>query len=145
MYRRVLVAKKEKDVKKHYEPLPKETEEIASKIIDAAIAVHKTLGPGLLEKVYEVCLCHELVKRGLSVQRQVNVPIVYDGLSFEEGYRIDILVEDQIIIELKAAENYNPVWKAQVLSYLKVTGKRLGLLINFNVPLLKDGVQRVIL
>jgi len=139
------VAKKEKDVKKHYEPLPKETEEIASKIIDAAIAVHRTLGPGLLEKVYEVCLCHELVKRGLSIQRQVNVPIVYDGLSFEEGYRIDILVEDQIIIELKAAENYNPVWKAQILSYLKVTGKRLGLLINFNVPLLKDGVQRVIL
>jgi GxxExxY protein len=75
----------------------------------------------------------------------VNIPIVYDGISFEEGYRIDILVEDQVIIELKAAEKYNPVWKAQVLSYLKVTGKRLGLLINFNVPLLKDGVQRVIL
>jgi GxxExxY protein len=132
-------------VKSSYDPLPKETEEIASRIIDAAIAVHRILGPGLLERVYEVCLCHELVKRGLSVQRQVNVPIVYDGLSFEESYRIDILVEDQIIVELKAAENYNPVWKAQVLSYLKVTGERLGLLIYFNVPLLKDGVQRVIL
>ncbi|MDA3813814.1 MAG: GxxExxY protein [Candidatus Cloacimonetes bacterium] len=132
-------------MKSSYDPLPKETEEIASRIIDAAIAVHRILGPGLLERVYEVCLCHELVKRGLSVQRQVNVPIVYDGLSFEESYRIDILVEDQIIVELKAAENYNPVWKAQVLSYLKVTGERLGLLIYFNVPLLKDGVQRVIL
>ncbi len=139
------MAKKENDVKKYYKPLSKETEEIASKIIDAAITVHRALGPGLLEKVYEVCICHELIKRGLSVQRQVNVPITYDGIKFEEGYRIDILVEDQIIIELKAAENYNPVWKAQVLSYLKVTGKRLGLLINFNVPLLKDGVQRIIL
>ena len=139
------MAKKEKDVKKHYEPLPKETEDIASKIIDAAIAVHRVLGPGLLERVYEVCLCHELEKRNLKFERQVNVPIVYDGISFEEGYRIDILVEDQIIIELKAVENYNPVWKAQILSYLKVTGKRLGLLTNFNVPLLKDGVQRVIL
>lgn len=139
------MAKKENDVKKYYKPLPKETEEIASKIIDAAIAVHKVLGPGLLEKVYEVCLCHELEKRNLKFERQVNVPIVYDGINFEEGYRIDILVEDQIIIELKAVENYNPVWKAQVLSYLKVTGKRLGLLINFNVPLLKDGIQRVIL
>ncbi len=132
-------------MKKHYESLPKETEEIASKTIDSAIAVHRALGPGLLEKVYEVCLCHELEKRNLKFERQANVPIVYDGISFEEGYRIDILVEDQIIIELKAAENFNPVWKAQVLSYLKVTGKRLGLLINFNVPLLKDGVQRVIL
>ena len=102
-------------------------------------------GKILLERVYEVCLCHELEKRNLRYERQVNIPIVYDGISFEEGYRIDILVEDQIIIELKAVENYNPVWKAQVLSYLKVTGKRLGLLINFNVPLLKDGVQRVIL
>ena len=132
-------------MKKHYEPLPKETEDIASKIIDAAIAVHRVLGPGLLERVYEVCLCHELEKRNLKFERQVNIPIVYDGISFEEGYRIDVLVENQIIIELKAVENYNPVWKAQVLSYLKVTGKRLGLLINFNVPLLKDGVQRVIL
>jgi GxxExxY protein len=132
-------------MKKHYKPLPKETEEVASKIIDAGIAVHRTLSPGLLEKVYEVCLCHELVKKCLFVQRQVNVPIMYDGISFDEEYRIDILVEDQIIVELKAAENYNPVWKAQVLSYLRVIGKRLGLLINFNVPLLKDGVQRVIL
>jgi GxxExxY protein len=132
-------------VKSSYDPLPKETEEIASRIIDAAIAVHRILGPGLLERVYEVCLCHELVKRGLSVQRQVNVPIVYDGLSFEESYSIDCLVEEELFVELKAAENFNPVWKAQVLSYLKVTGKRLGLLINFNVPLLKDGVQRVIL
>ena len=98
-----------------------------------------------MENVYELCLCHELEKSGLSVQRQVNVPIIYDGLKFEEGYRIDILVNDEIVLELKAVENSNPVWKAQVLSYLKVTGKRLGLIINFNVPLLKQGIQRVIL
>jgi len=85
-------------MKKYYKPLSKETEDIVSKIIDAAMVVHRTLGPGLLEKVYEVCLCHELEKRNLKFQKQVNVPIVYDGLSFEEGYRIDILVEDQIIV-----------------------------------------------
>ncbi len=132
-------------MKKIFDSLPRETEKVASEIINAAMTVHRTLGPGLLEKVYEVCLCHELEKRNLKFQKQVNVPIVYDGISFEEGYRIDILVEDKIIIELKAVENYHPVWKAQVLSYLKVTGKRLGLIINFNVPLLKDGVHRVIL
>jgi len=103
-------------VKNLYEPLPKKTEEIASKIINAAITVHKALGPGLLENVYELCLCHELEKFGLSALRQVNVPIIYDGLKFEEGYRIDILVNDEIILELKAVENSNPVWKAQVLS-----------------------------
>ena len=132
-------------MKKFYEPLPQETEDIATKVYNAALRVHKTLGPGLLERVYEVCLCHEMGKKGLSIQSQMNVPIVYDGIEFEEGYRIEVLVEDQIILELKAADKYNPVWQAQVLSYLKVTGKRLGIIINFNVPLLKDGVQRVIL
>lgn len=132
-------------MKKFYEPLPQKTEGIASKIYDAALKVHKALGPGLLERVYEVCLCHELLKRELKFQRQINIPIVYDGIEFEEGYRLDILVEDQIIVELKAADNSNPVWQAQVLSYLKITGKRLGMIINFNVPLLKNGVQRIIL
>lgn len=127
------------------EPLPLETENIASSIFTAALAVHRALGPGLLERIYEVCLCHELSKLGLKLQQQVNVPIVYDGIEFVEGYRLDILVENQVIVELKARDKSNPVWKTQVLSYLKVTGKRLGMIINFNVPLLKDGVQRVIL
>lgn len=128
-----------------YENLPEETESIARQIVDAAYHVHKTLGPGLLENVYEVCLCHELTKRHIKFKRQVNVPIKYDNMTFDEGYRLDILVEDQIIIELKACDKYNPVWNAQVLSYLKVTGKRLALIINFNVPLIKQGIKRIIL
>lgn len=132
-------------MKKYYKPLSKETERIATLIIDASFQVHKTLGPGLLEKVYEVCLCHELKKRNLKFERQVNVPIKYDNLTFDEGYRIDILVEEQIIIELKACDKFNPVWEAQILSYLRITEKRLGLLINFNVPLIKQGIKRIIL
>ncbi len=128
-----------------YENLPEETERIAKQIVDAAYHVHKVLGPGLLEKVYEVCLCHEFTKRNLKFKRQVNVPIKYDNMTFDEGYRLDMLVEDQIIIELKACDKYNPVWNPQVLSYLKVTGKRLGLIINFNVQLIKQGIKRIIL
>jgi GxxExxY protein len=132
-------------MKKIFDPLPEETEKLAKKIFNSALKVHRKLGPGLLERIYEVCLYHELIKLGLNVLRQVNVPIIYDGIEFEEGYRIDLLVEDTIIVELKASENYHPVWQTQILSYLRITGKRLGMLINFNVPLLKDGVQRVIL
>ncbi len=131
--------------RKNFKTLPEETERIASLIIDAAFQVHKTLGPGLLEKVYEVCLCHEMKKRNLKFKRQVNIPIKYDNLTFEEGYRIDILVEEQIIVELKACDKFNPVWDAQILSYLRITGKRLGLVINFNVPLIKQGIKRIIL
>ena len=123
-----------------------ETEEsVASKIVDAAYTVHKTLGPGLLEKVYEVCFCHELSKRGVKFQRQVDIPINYDGLCFDEGLRLDVLVEDLIICELKAVDEMNPVWEAQILSHLKLTGKHLGFLINFNVPLIKNGIKRIII
>lgn len=132
-------------MQKVFEPLPEETEKLAKKIFDAALKVHRKLGPGLLERVYEVCLCYELEKLGLHVQRQLNVPIVYDGIEFEEGYRIDLIVNKTIIVELKASESFHPVWQAQVLSYLKVIEKRLGMIINFNVPLLKNGVKRVIL
>jgi GxxExxY protein len=107
--------------------------------------VHSALGPGLLENVYEVCLCHELTKRGLSFRRQIVVPIVYDGISFEEGLRLDLLVENLVVCELKAVESANPVFRAQLLTYLKLTGKRLGFLVNFNVPLIKNGLKRVIL
>ncbi len=129
----------------NYKPLSKREESIAEKIVDAAYTVHKILGPGLLEKVCEVCFCHELSKRGLQNKRQVDIPIVYDGLIFNEGLRLDVLVEDLIICELKAVDEMNPVWEAQILSHLKLTGKRLGFLFNFNVSLIKNGIKRIIL
>ena len=113
------------------------TERIAGKIVDAAYAVYRKLGPGLLEKVYEICFCYELEKRGLNYKRQVVIPIVYDQLTFTEGLRLDVLVEDCIICELKALENVNPVWEAQIISHLKLTDKKLGFLINFNVSRFK--------
>jgi len=128
-----------------FKPLSKREESIAAKIVDAAYTVHKILGPGLLERVYEVCFCHELSKRELRCQRQVDIPITYDGLIFDEGLRLDVFVEELVICELKAVDEMNPVWEAQILSHLKLTGKRLGFLINFNVPLIKNGIKRIIL
>ena len=119
-------------------------EEIGKAIVNACIKIHKQLGPGLLEKVYEVCLEHELRKLGYMVERQIDIPIVYDSIAFHEGLRLDILVEKLVIIELKAVELVNPVWVSQVISHLKLTGKNLGYLINFNVPLMKDGIRRFI-
>jgi len=129
----------------NYKPLSKREEIIAEKIVDAAYTVHKILGPGLLEKVYEVCFCHELSKRGLEYRRQVDIPVVYDGMTFDEGLRLDVLVEELIICELKAVDQMNSVWEAQIISHLKLTDKRLGFLINFNVPLIKNGIKRIIL
>ena len=128
-----------------FKPLSKREEFIAEKIVDAAYTVHKALGPGLLERVYEVCFCHELSKRELKYRRQVDIPITYAGMIFDEGLRLDVFVEDLIICELKAVDEMNPVWKAQLLSHLKLIDKRLGFLINFNVPLIKDGIKRIIL
>lgn len=130
---------------KAYEPLTENENRIGKLIVEAAFEVHKNLGPGLLEKVYEVCFVHELQKRGLNVKRQLDIPIQYDGIIFQEGLRLDVLVEDLVICELKAVEQVNPVWVAQVLSHLKLTGKRLGYLINFDVPVIKDGIRRLIL
>ena len=107
--------------------------------------MHKTLGPGLLEKVYEVCFCHVLTQSGFNVKRQLDIPIVFEDFVFDEGLRLDVLVDDLVICELKALENVNPVWEAQLLSHLKLTGKRLGYLINFNVPLIKNGIRRMVL
>ncbi|MGL2962383.1 GxxExxY protein [Flavobacterium sp. RSB2_4_14] len=120
------------------------TEEIGRIIVNAAYKVHKEIGPGLLERVYEVCLAHEIKKAGLDVKRQVEIPIVYDGIEFEEGLRLDLLVEDYVIIEIKAVEQSNPVWQAQIISHLKLTNGSLGFLINFNVPLIKNGIKRFI-
>ena len=119
-----------------------ELNEISNKIIGAAIQVHRTLGPGLLESTYEACLKYELEKRGLKIQSQVGLPVIYDGIKIDLGYRLDILVEDAVIIELKAVTTITPLHEAQLLSYLKLSRKHLGLLINFNVTLLKDGIKR---
>jgi GxxExxY protein len=118
--------------------------EIAKQIVDAAYRVHTTLGPGLFEIVYEVALAHELTKRGLSVVRQQPIPIRYDSITFDEGFRADLIVEDKVIIEVKSIENVAKVHKKQVLTYLRLTGKRLGLLINFGEELIKDGTTRVV-
>jgi GxxExxY protein len=124
--------------------LSERTEEIGKIIVNSAFKVHKQLGPGLLERVYEVCLAHEITKAGLDVKRQVDVPIFYDGIEFSEGLRLDLLVEDSIIIEIKAVEQINPVWEAQIISQIKLLNKDLGYLINFNVPLIKSGIRRFI-
>jgi GxxExxY protein len=127
------------------EPVSNKEDQIGKAVVDSAYTVHRALGPGLLEHVYEVCFCHELSKRGLSFQQQVAVPIVYDGIQFQEGFRLDVLVEDLVVCELKAVDTMNPVYQAQLLTYLKLTGKRLGYLINFNVPLIKQGIKRLVL
>jgi len=129
----------------NYIPLSDKEEKIGEAIVDAAYQVHKTLGPGLLEYVYEVCFCHELNKRELSSRRQVSIPIIYDGIRFEEALRLDVLVEDLVICELKAVEEMKAVFTAQLLTQLRLTGKRLGFLINFNVPVMKNGIKRLIL
>ena len=119
-------------------------EEIAKAIVAAALKVHRELGPGLLEKICEICFCDELTKAGFEVRRQQELPLAYDGIVFEEGLRLDVLVDGLVICELKAVDKLNPVWQAQILSHMKLTGKRLGFLINFNVPLIKDGIRRYI-
>jgi GxxExxY protein len=128
-----------------YQKLTDYEEEIGKAIVNAAYRVHSQLGPGLLEKVYEVCITHELRKAGFAATRQVDIPIQYDGIVFQEGLRLDILVESKVIVEIKAVELVNPVWQAQILSHLKLTGLRLGYLINFDVPLIKEGIRRFVL
>lgn len=115
---------------------------LTAMIIGAAIEVHRYLGPGLLESAYELCLLYELERLGLRVERQKGLPLVYKEIGLEIGYRIDLLVEGLIVVEIKAVENVLPVHEAQVLTYLKLSGCPLGLLLNFNVPLLKDGIRR---
>ncbi len=128
-----------------YDKLSDSEEYLASQIVDIAIKIHKSLGPGLLESVYEKCFEYDLAQRGINYQRQKEVPIIYETLKVEDGLRLDLLIDDLVIIELKAQENYHPVWEAQLLSYPKLTNKRLGMLINFHVPLMKNGIKRLIL
>jgi GxxExxY protein len=121
-----------------------ELNEISGKVIDCSIKVHRILGPGLLESTYEVCLSHELRKSGLKVDSQIALPIIYDDIFIEAGYRIDLMVEDSVVIELKSIERILPIHEAQLLTYLKLSKKKLGLLINFNVTLLKNGIKRMV-
>ncbi|WP_129633029.1 GxxExxY protein [Candidatus Oscillochloris fontis] len=118
--------------------------QISGQIVDAAMKVHTILGPGLLESAYEVCLAHELRKRGLKLSTQVTLPITYDGIQIDAGYRLDLFVEETVIVELKAVSKVLPIHEAQLLSYLKLSGCKLGLLINFHVVHLKDGIKRMV-
>ena len=118
--------------------------DLTGKVIGAAIEVHKFLGPGLLETTYEKCLCRELVLRNFFIERQKELPVEYKGIKLDCGYRLDILVENRLIVELKACESLQPIHEAQLLTYLKLTGIKVGLLINFNVPVLKEGIKRLV-
>ena len=117
---------------------------LSNKIIGAAIEVHKTLGPGLLESAYEQCLCHELNLRGISFERQKELPVVYKQEKLDCGYRLDILAEEAIILELKSCEKIEPIHSAQLLTYLKLSGKSLGLIMNFNMSTMKEGIARIV-
>ena len=119
--------------------------ELTERIIGAAIEVHKALGPGLLESVYEACFCHELRLRGLRFERQIDIPAEYKGVKLDCAYRLDLLVEGKVIVEVKSVETLLPIHEAQLLTYLRLAGKRVGLLINFNTPVLKKGIIRRVL
>jgi GxxExxY protein len=118
--------------------------EISGQIVDAAMRVHTHLGPGLLESAYQACLAYELQQRGLRIALQVPLPVEYEGIRVDAGYRIDMLVEDTILVELKAVDAIHPIHRAQLLSYLRLSGKRVGLIINFNVQHFRDGIVRLI-
>jgi GxxExxY protein len=135
---------KHQDTKTPREALPEETNRVAREVVDSAFAVHTALGAGLIESVYEACLVHELHRRGLNAERQLSLPIVYQNLRLDAGLRLDMVVERCVVVELKAVEAVLPVHKAQLLTYLKLSGYRLGLLINFNTVLIKDGIHRII-
>lgn len=127
------------------EPIPTGLNRIAREIVDAAFKVHKTLGPGLLESAYEACMAHELSLRNLDFRTQVVLPVVYEGVKLDAGFRLDMLVEERVIVEMKAVEKIIPLHEAQLLTYLRLSGLRLGLLINFNVLLIKDGIKRMVI
>jgi len=130
--------------KKVYLPIPADTEQVGKTVLDSAYKVHTTLGPGLLESVYSVTMKHVLEKAGLRVETEVKLPIVFDGEKLDSGLRLDMLVDKCVIVELKSVENMDPVYGAQLMTYLRLSGVRLGFLINFNVPHLKDGIKRFV-
>ncbi len=121
-----------------------EVERVAAEVVDSGLKIHKVLGPGLLESIYENCLCRELQTRGIDCQRQVSLPVVYEGVRLDAAYRIDVIVEHTIIVEVKAVEALTVLHEAQILTYLKLGNYRLGFLMNFNVVLFKNGIKRFI-
>lgn len=129
---------------REFEPLTKRTNDVGREVYQAAMAVHIALGPGLLESVYKACLLEELHQRRLSFRREVGIPLIYRDLILPRGYRLDILVEELVVVEAKAVELLHPVHEAQLLTYLKLSGYRLGFLMNFNVVLMKDGIRRFV-
>jgi len=128
-----------------HENLDPGTNEVGRQVYDAAFEVHRELGPGLLESAYRACLAHELVTRGLTVRMEVGLPVVYREFRLELGYRIDLLVEERVLVEVKAVDALHPVHQAQLITYLRLSQLRLGYLINFNIPLIKNGIRRIIL
>jgi GxxExxY protein len=120
-------------------------EDLTRQIVGAAIEVHKAIGPGLLESVYEECLCHELKLRGLRFQRQVAVPVIYKGVKLESGHRLDVIVEETVILEIKTVDRHHPIFEAQLLTYMRLLQKPVGFVINFNVPILRTGIVRKVL
>ena len=130
--------------RKVFLPISPEVERVGKTVLDSAFKVHTALGPGLLESVYETVLAYEITKSGVLVSTQVAIPIRYDGTTLESGLRLDMLVGDSVIVELKSVETMNPVYEAQLMTYLRLSGIRLGFLINFNVPHLKDGIKRMV-
>jgi GxxExxY protein len=128
-----------------HEAIPVRAEAAARASVDAALHVHKVLGPGLLESAYEHCLAHELIRRGHAVQRQVALPIIYESERLDAGYRLDLVIDQSVIVEIKSVDALAPIHDAQVLTYLKLSGLRVGLLMNFNVALLKQGLKRFVL
>jgi GxxExxY protein len=134
-----------KSFRKFNQDVPEEIERFSKPILDSAYSIHNGLGPDLLENIYELAMVHELGKRGVKVQRQTPLPVIYDGVDLGAGLKLDLLVEGCIIVELKAVETILPVHEAQLLTYLKLAKKRLGFLMNFNVASMKDGINRVVL
>ncbi|MBS1915878.1 MAG: GxxExxY protein [Bacteroidetes bacterium] len=132
-------------VENNFKPLTDREQWLTGQLMNIAISIHKILGPGLLKSIYEKCFCYELSKRNIPFVRQQNVPIIYDQLRIDEHFKIDLLIDELIIVEIKAQENPHPIWEAQLLNYMKLTGKRLGYIMNFHVPLMKDGIKRMIL
>lgn len=126
-------------------PIPQDVEAVASSVVDAGLKVHAALGPGLLESAYEHCLAFEIERRGHRVRRQLSLPIIYEGVTLDAGYRIDLLAADRVVVEVKAVESLTPLHQAQLLTYLKLSGCRVGFLMNFNVSLFKGGLRRLII
>ena len=137
---------KQAEIKKasRFDPISQDIEQVGKSILDAAFRVHRNLGPGLLESVYEACLAHEIRKSGRKTEIQVPLPVVYDNVQIEAGFRMDLLVEKSVVVEIKAVETLAPVHEAQLLTYLRLSGIRLGYLINFSVVRLKDGIKRMV-